>query len=236
MERYDLRKRSDNPMGPRLFIQNFNFNGSELSFRFKEVMIPPALAEGVISENYWEHPENKEEAFKIDVYEMNSFEAATQLMQAILKEHMIPVLPEWDDSNSKPGEIAYGSVTHIVFSRANLVIVMNSIGNKDTDVSPYAIELDRLFTFIPDLPTREDGALLQSLQMDRGDKGTILINTGDNRSFTNRGVWFKFVTERGTLHKFNSGQLTVSEETAQAGIMVFAFIGNNPLEKRRIQM
>jgi len=236
MERYDLKKRSDDPMGPRLFIQNFNFNGSELPFRFKEVMIPPALAEGFISENYWEHPENKDEAFKIAVYEMNSFEAATRLMESILKEHMIPVLPEWDDSNIKPGETAYGSIYHIVFSRANLVLVMNSIGNKDTDVSPHAMELDRLFTFIPDLPTRDDGALLQSFQMGRGDKGTILINTGDNRSFSNRGVWLKFVTERGSISKLNSGRLIVSEETAQAGIMVFAFIGNGPLEKRRIRM
>ena len=233
MERYNLNERANDPQGRKLFIQNFNFNGSELSFRFREVLIPPFSKEGRLSENYWEHPERKDEAFKIDVYEMNSFEEATDLMQDILNEHMIPELPKWDDSNNTPGEVTFGSATHVVFSRANLVVVVNSIGNKDIDVSPQAKELDRLFTYVPDL--KENGnVFIPSFRMERNEDQTLLIEEPDDRRTVGQGVWYKFVTGKGSIRKID-GRLVIPEEDVDGGVTVFAFLGNKPVEKKIIR-
>lgn len=235
MERYHVNKRNDDYNGQRLFIQNFNFNGSELNFKFKEVVTPPVLKEGVVSENYWEHPENKEEAFKIDVYEMDSFEAATKLLETILSSHMMPKVPEWE-SDIKPGEVAFGSGSHVVFTRGNLVIIINSIGQKDIDVSPHAKQLDLLFTYLPDLPVVEDRSSFSSFAISRDEKGNMLINIDGQQAMVRQGVWFKFITERGSLQRLKTGQLEVPQETSSAGVMMYAFIGSRPLERRRFKM
>ncbi|HEY5748825.1 MAG TPA: hypothetical protein VIU12_22300 [Chryseolinea sp.] len=141
--------------GKNIFIWDFLLNGSEFSgWKLYDVQVETSDSLQKKVEYYCQNSENKAEAVKIDVIQNPSWQAAQKTLLDLVKDHMAKELPPFSASTKRSlGDVAYTGTTgihHVLFSRANIVVVLNTIGDKDIDVAKFAEQLDGMFTSKPE--------------------------------------------------------------------------------------
>jgi hypothetical protein len=123
-------------------IKGFVFDGSEIRrwrlqrLRQDQQMMPPVI------HSIWGHGESTNELLAIDVFECTSVKTAhNQLIEALGNMETNAVTRRAD--KSAPGEVAFGlGDTMILFSRANVVVLIRNAGPTVVPVNAIARELD----------------------------------------------------------------------------------------------
>lgn len=204
---YDIRKWEEQS-SKGLFIWKFFFAGRELpGFKLKEVITAGASPRFPIKEYYWQNDKTEGESIKIDVLEYSSAEEARLGLLNELHNHMAHALPELSTRGIRLGDVAYTGMSevlqHILFIRANLLIVMNSIGNKNIPVVETAQRLDEWIAGKPRTIEKGVVPVIHSFSMD--DQGSYIKDKRSNllrveaADPLERPLWFKFFAESGEL-------------------------------------
>jgi hypothetical protein len=123
-------------------IKDFNFDGSEIRRWRVQRLRPDQQAMPPVIHSIWSHGESTNELLAIDVFECKSIKAAhDQLIEALGNMESNAVARRTD--KSAPGEIAFSlGDTMILFSRANVVVLIRNAGPRVVPVNAIASELD----------------------------------------------------------------------------------------------
>ena len=240
---YDIKKWEQAGTG-NLFIWKFFLAGKEMSsWKLTESFDRDKFRNGTVKEYYLENNENKDEAVKIDIIECASGSDARETLLFMLQNHMGPMLPAASEKNIRFGDAAYTGLAdieqHILFIRANMLVVLNSIGNKDIPVTEIAGRLDEIFYKKPQ-PTEKgispfiaSFSLAEQISILRDRKAQVInIKVID---LLERPVWFKFFIEKGEIFSEND-QLFFTGDTTGNKLSVFATSENGFVSEKTIDL
>jgi len=205
-DRYDINKWKENSM-KNLFIWQYFMGGHELAgWQLKEVRPWDVTTEKAV-QYYWENTSDKDEKIKIDIIECQSWLHAQQQLLGLLRQHMYIHLPEAGKKEIRVGDAAYAGdgvePQHLLFVRANVVVVLNSIGRKRVPVAKSALQLDNLFYDKPLLKVTGVSPVIESFSLDRQEKkindqdaAQVIIKASDP---LRRPLWYKLQASRGEI-------------------------------------
>jgi hypothetical protein len=205
-DRYDINKWKDNST-KNLFIWQYFMGGHELAgWQLKEVR-PWEVNTDKVVQYYWENSSDKDEKIKIDIIECPSWLIAQQQLLELLRRHMHVHLPEAGKKEIRVGDAAYAGEgaepQHLLFVRANIVVVLNSIGRKKVPVAKTALQLDNLFYDKPLLKVTGVSPVIESFFIDKEDNrinnqnaAQVIIKATDP---LRRPLWYKLLISKGEL-------------------------------------
>jgi hypothetical protein len=205
-ERYDTNKWKESST-KNLFIWQYFMGGHELAgWQLKEVRPWEVKTEKVV-QYYWENTTDKEEKIKIDIIECQSWVHAQQQLLELLRQHMQIYLPEASKKEIRVGDAAYTGdgqePQHLLFVRANVIAVLNSIGRKKVPVAKAALQLDNLFYDKPLLQITGVSPVIESFFLDRQDRKIneqdavqVVIKATDP---LRRPLWYKLMATQGEM-------------------------------------
>lgn len=205
-DRYDINKWRENGM-KNLFIWQYFMGGHELAgWQLKEIRPWEVSAEKVV-QYYWENSAVKDEKIKIDIIECRSWFHAQQQLLASLRQHMQVYLPEAGKKGFRVGDAAYAGdgeePQHMLFVRANIVAVLNSIGRKKVPVAKTALQLDNLFYDKPLLQVTGVTPVIENFSIDKQEKKIddqdvvqVIIKASEP---LRRPLWYKLLASRGEI-------------------------------------
>jgi hypothetical protein len=174
----------------------------------------------LLTEYYLQHLINKDEAIKIDIHECASWDQAHALLSQYLQVHMAQELPRTRQQKERLGDVDYAGFgdmeQHILFTRANMLVVLNTIGHNDVSVRAMADAIDTDFYL---RPLQEEGTLSAvinfSFSINKTDEENILelqLSIQDNLQ---RPLWYKLFAAGGEFYKRND-QLFFNSPNDQA--------------------
>ena len=123
-------------------VKDFVFDGSEIRRWRVQRQRRDQEAKPHAIHSVWSHGDSTNELLAIDVFECKSVKAAhDQLIEALGNMESNAVIRRAD--KSAPGEVAFGlDDTMILFSRANMVVLIRNAGLTVVPVKAIARELD----------------------------------------------------------------------------------------------
>jgi hypothetical protein len=141
-KRYRARDWQGRGARARRVIKGFDIDGSEIRrWSLKRVQRDKGAKPPVIR-SIWSHGENLNELLAVDLFECASIKAAhDQLLEALanMESDAIERRPE----KNAPGDIAFGlGDTMVLFSRANMVVLVRNAGPTIVPVNSVAREID----------------------------------------------------------------------------------------------
>jgi hypothetical protein len=205
-DRYDINKWQENGM-KNLFIWQYFMGGHELAgWQLKEVR-PWDISTEKVVQYYWENSTDIEQKIKIDIIECRSWLHAQEQLLVLLQQHMHVHLPEAGKKEIRVGDAAYAGdgdePQHLLFVRANIVAVLNSIGKRRVPVAKAALQLDNLFYDKPLLQVTGVIPVIDNFSIDKQEKK---INDRDAALLTikandplRRPLWYKLVASQGEI-------------------------------------
>jgi len=239
---YNIEKwAAETTVGKNLFIWKFFLKGKEMpGWELSESYVREDSKNVVVKEYYWGNKENTDQSIKMDVFETSSWKDAQRLLLTLLENHMAINLTEARDRKIELGDVAYTGlgeiVQHILFARANMVVIVNSIGKKDISVDTIAKKLDELFYTIPG--PSETGLLppinLFSVTLDKlylNQKAGLKIEASD---LLGSSAWFKFYSENGEVLKEDGNLFFIPSSRGENQLSVFAIGENGLLDRKTI--
>lgn len=231
---YDKNKWEASGM-KNLFIWNFFLDGHEVpGWIISEKNIRNEIGNVSIHEYYWHNKTSNDEAIKIDIFEYPSWKVAQENLLEMLKNHMAPQLPEVNAEKKHPGDIAYAgtgkTLQHMLFVRANMLVILNSIGNKDIPVNEVADIIDEQFYSQPKPVEKVIGPLIEKFSVtDR--KKSVTNNEAINLEIAateplNKPIWFKFFADQGEFFRENDQIFFIPAQKEMKRISVFVITEN----------
>jgi hypothetical protein len=214
-----------------LFIWKFFLAGNEVpGWSLTESNTTEENKNKITREYYWQSNQGEDEAVKIDVIECPSRQEAQKTLLNMLENHMAMSLPEFSfGNNTRLGDAAYAGSgklqIHVLFIRANMVVVINSIGEKDIAVPQIAVTLDEIFYQKPKpsekagLPVITEFAKTKQVINVKDRKATgISIEAADP---SGRPVWFKFFIGDGEIFRENDHIFYTAGDNKENRLSVF---------------
>ncbi len=240
MENYYNIKKWEEASTKNLFVWKFFLGGNEVpEWKLTEVRTTEGFKEGIAKEYYWENKEQKEEAIKIDIIECYSWQKAEEMLMNIVNNHMAPRLAE-----TKIGDTSYtgfGDVLqHIIFVRANMVVVLKSIGKKDISVKEFSAILDELFYSKP--IASEKGVLPAIASFSIADRH---VNITEKNAFKlevtatdplERPLWYKFFADNGEFLSTEGEIYFIPADGLKGMISVYATNENRFITTKTIDL
>jgi hypothetical protein len=217
-------------LGRKVFALRFHFQGREIpGMQLYETAEPYMLGDLQITEYYWQEDANPQEAIKVDVIEAPDWISAQRFLLTDLQSRMGINLPEASRKKIAVGDVAYVSDSEltqsIVFSRANLVIKVNSIGRKPIDVTPAAEAIDKLLGATPRSPEKGIGPRITafSLGNTRTAEGKPVPITIEGFDPLEKSVWYRFHAEHGHFKRTGKKLEFTASRKGEQTITVHAF-------------
>lgn len=139
-----------NKLRRNLFIWKYKMSQKDLPswipVRVQRLSLPE---EQRLTTSIWKRSDNPLALLGIDVYECESREAAHDLILAILDNFQSPLVEY--NPNSPAGDVAFSDATGnwILFSRANLIVIIRNAGPSIEPVSSAASSLDNALSSEP---------------------------------------------------------------------------------------
>ena len=129
---------------PRRVIKGFDIDGSEIRHWALHRAQRDEGAKPRVICSIWSHGENLNELLAVDLFECASIKAAhDQLLEALANMESNAI--ERRTEKNAPGDIAFGlGDTMVLFSRANMVVLVRNAGPTIVPVNSVAREIDLL--------------------------------------------------------------------------------------------
>jgi hypothetical protein len=243
-DRYDINKWKDRGI-KNLFIWRYFMGGHELDgWRLKETRPWQNTKTEKVVQYYWVNNADTEEQVKIDIIECHSWQYAQQQLLALLRQHMHIQLPEAEKNIIRVGDAAYTGEgqepQHLLFVRANMVVVLNSIGKKKVPVAKTALQLDNVFYDKPLLRENDINPVIERILIDKKDRKTneqsdaeVII---DARDPLQGPLWYKLVTTRGEILTENDNLHLLFMEGEPNHLTVYATNGKGNTADKSIDL
>jgi hypothetical protein len=239
---YDITKWAENATKNFFVWQFFLADNVIPGWKITEKNGAHKIDNGVLIEYYLINGSAKDEAIKIDVYEFSSWnEAAQNLLKILQDHHMAEKLPETNTERNDLGDVAYKGFgqtdQHILFIRANMLIILNSIGSRDISVRSVTPILDaHLFKR---QHSSEKKLAPEILKFSINDKKSLIIEkrqVGIDVAAADplqRPVWYKFFADNGEFFR-NEGEIFFLPEQEKNHLTVFAINENDQSSEKTI--
>ena len=129
---------------PRRVIKGFDIDGSEIRRWSLHRVQRDEGAQPPMIRSIWRHGENIDELLAVDLFECASIKAAhDQVLEALANMESDAI--ERRTEKNAPGDIAFGlGDTMVLFSRANMVVLVRNAGPTIVPVNGVAREIDLL--------------------------------------------------------------------------------------------
>jgi len=216
---YDINKWKETGT-KNLFIWKFFLSGKEIpGWKITDKSGVYQIDKGILTEYYWQNYNSGDEAIKIDVYEFASWNEAQKNLLRNLHEHMAERLPKWNNEVYRLGDVSYSGLSkieqHLLFVRANMLLILNSIGKKDISVREIARILDDQFysrqtssdtSFSPVISRFFTDDKPSDIILEKGVAALNIVATDP----LNRAIWYKFSSDYGEF--FRQGDQIFFEE------------------------
>ena len=209
-------------------VYNHSYHLSDKAFkgwRLIKVVVLSNTKEGAANAYMFENPKNPgQEMIRIDILEEYSRQSAQAMLRNHLTECMRPDILSGTRNVAKIGDINFVNrvpesdiPAAIFFTRGNIFLSMNSVGEKDIDLSDFAVQLDDDLNKPGSSPAggKEKIRVLPpkaSVTLKAGD-AHILIK--DVRKVTPRDTWVKIIVPDGELSR-KGDAIIYSSETGGA--------------------
>jgi hypothetical protein len=142
--RYRVRDWHGRGGRPRRVIKDFDIDGSEIRRWSLQRVQRDEGAKPPVIRSIWSHGENVNELLAVDLFECASVKAAHDQLLEALANMESDAIKRRTEKNA-PGDIAFGlGDTMVLFSRANMVVLVRNAGPTIVPVNSVAREIDLL--------------------------------------------------------------------------------------------
>lgn len=223
--RYDLEQwAAATELGRRVFNYNYTMTGSELPGWALVNTIDTEPEPGLTERIYiWEKKGSEgKQLIRVSVTETNEWRRAQTQLQTQLVYSMRRDVPQGKGKLAKIGDVSFAAqpegakiVASVLFTRGNLSVSVNSVGEEMVDVASVAGKLDRAFT---ESPSKKD--IEKKRAEDRSPKPVKLKKLERKRVIDElperitRNGWIKVIVPDGEIARDDD---TLVYESAIAG-------------------
>ncbi len=232
----------NNPQATKnIFILNFVMTGVEFAnWKLYDVQHTRKDTLTTLTEYYWQNTSDESQTVKIDVIQETSWTAGQKAFKDIVLDHMAMKLPAFPPENKKGtplGDIAFSGTKglhHLLFVRANMAIVLNSIGTKDIDVSEFAYKLDDLFSARPSDKSTDTkfSPDIQSFELGGKTRAGHLLKFQITDAI--QDVWLKLIATEGEF-EYNMDGIHWQHEDGRGELTLVATNGRGLSSTRTIK-
>lgn len=228
----------------QMFIHNYFLAGNEFPEwnLIKKISIP--LADKVNFQSYiWKNIRSEEEELvRVDIIEAKSWFKAQSSLLRLLESYQAPVLIEASERDILVGDFAFVGhsepVKSLLFTRANMIIRITSVGTHDVLVRKFAEYIDSLFMSRPDVtevgvPPKIEGFAPESLSVKIAQRVSLRVDAKDP---LNRRLWYKFFVDSGELYIEDNIVFFRSDESGEPEITLYVLNENQYVDSRKIRL
>ena len=192
--------------------------------------IPEQVYEGGRIDTYvWRKAESDaEELIKIDVVESASWRSAHEILSKLLEGYQAPQLPEAASRKIEIGDVAFvgfgETVQSAIFTRANIVVRIHSVGKQDVSIVVTAKQIDELFVSKPQLSEKGVIPKIETFSSEIRVIGVDEIVPLNIRAKDplDRPLWYKFMVDQGEVFVRDEKVCFSSTTPGQPEISFFA--------------
>jgi hypothetical protein len=218
-------------LGRRVFNYNYTMTGTELPGWELVKTVDMAHEQGLTERLYiWEKKgSDGRQLIRVGITETYEWRRAQAQLQTQLVYSMRPDIPRGKGKIAKIGDVSYAaqpedakSVASVLFTRGNLSVSINSVGEEVADVSVVASKLDRTFT---EPPAKKD--LQKERAEDRSPKPIKLKKNERKRLLealperVPRSGWFKIIVPDGEVIREDDSLVYVSAKAGSKAVAEF---------------
>jgi hypothetical protein len=232
--------RDNNTLEENLFIWKFFLNGNEFpnwrAHRIQPIEVPgqpPSI------QSIWQLPtkDKTETLLNVNIYECGSRRNAHEFLVHLLGEFQSPLIVRQEQTPIGDIAFVYPGNTSILFSRANLVLLIRNVGRDLVSVNEFAQQLDLSLTSRPETEGVKVVPEIQRFQpLDeefRTPSGVLLeLEASDPLE---RPLWYKFFSRSGEV-LLEGDRLTYQPQASGAQeATVFAINANRGAVSQRVE-
>lgn len=227
---YDLERWGEQTdSGKHILIWKFFMGGNEITGW--------DLVKAIAHDNYdrrsfnymWRKADSDaEELIRIDIVECVSWLKSQETLIEHLMELQAPQLPEATSRKIEIGDIAFigfgGNVQSAMFTRANMVVSIHSVGKQDVSIIDTARKVDELFVSKPQLSEKGVIPEIEAFVSERGviKRDEIIALDIKAKDPLDRPLWYRFEVDQGELSVKDEKVCFSSKAPGQPEISLFA--------------
>jgi len=218
--------------GRQVYNYNYTLSGKEIKdWHLIKVVDLNESKEQVARAYIFETPDNpKKEMMRVDITETYSWRSAQANLYKHLTESMRREIPHGTKELSKVGDVNFVGrapesdiPVFISFTKGNLFISINSVGDKDINVSSIAIIVDEILGEIPTkskIAKQKIRVLKPTQVVLKANKETVLIKS--LKKAAPRGAWVKIIVSDGELSRRGDTLIYVSDKEGKKQVNIFS--------------
>jgi len=221
---------SDTTFGRRVFNYNFRMAGRELK-GWEMAKVVPMREERTITDTVylWQRNDARDrDTVRLEVAELHDWRAAQKHLLQMLQNSMHPNIPRGRGGSSSAGDVEFVArdphsdvPAAIRFTRGNVAVSVDSVGQVNTDVSDIAEVVDRALT---ELPSKL--AFLRGRSKQQAPK-TIVIRTKQGVALVKNlrkfgDAWLKVIVPDGEVRRKDDVLTYLSPAAGTKAIKIFS--------------
>lgn len=228
---YDAEKwAKKTEVGKRLFVWNFFMRGEEVPGWTLLKTIPEQNHDDkrLLSYMWQDTADDQEVLIKIDIAQASSWSHAQQALWEMLGEYQTLELQEAASRKFEFGDVAYigfgDMIQSAIFTRANMIVRIRSVGAKDVSVINMAKKLDGLFVTKSQFSEKN---VIPEIEKFSSDITVVKTNQSvplDIKATDplGRSLWYKFMTDHGEIFSEDQKISFLSKTQGQPEISLLA--------------
>jgi hypothetical protein len=174
------------------------------------------------------------EMVRVAVAELPSWHLAQNRLRDVLNNSMRPDVPRATGRLAKLGDVTFVArdpqsdiPAAVSFTRGNVCVSVNSVGERNVDVSEIAARLDRALSEPPTKPEVEKGRVRtrapKTAAVKAGEPRVLIDNL---REAASRGGWLKVIAPDGELSREGDALIYVSSQGGKKDIGTYVVRGS----------
>jgi hypothetical protein len=217
--------------GRHVFNHNYRLLGGE--FRGWELLKVVAMKTGQVPDEkvyLWNRKGDPgRDMVRVDVAERSDWRLAQERLRDELANSMRPDIPRATGTLARLGDVSFVSrdpqsdvPAAISFTRGNVCVLVNSVGENNVDVSELATRVDRLLSEPPakaEVEKRRVHVRPPKAVAVKADKAHVLIK--NVKAAAPRGEWLKIIAPDGELTRRGNALIYVSPKDGKRRIGIF---------------
>jgi hypothetical protein len=218
--------------GRRVYNHNYYLSGA--AFKSWSLIKVVALGDNkdlTAKAYFWESLSNpKHEMVRIDITERHYWRMAQASLHESLRESMRPDIPNGTKDLAQTGDVNFvGRVPEsdipaaINFTRGNIFLSINSIGDKSVDVSEIASYIDQALSIVPskNMMLKEKIRVLKPTEVSAKTNETFVL-IKNIRKLAAPETWLKIIVSGGELRREGDALLYVPDQEGKKQVNIFA--------------
>jgi hypothetical protein len=219
--------------GRHVFNHNYRLLGGE--FRGWELLKVVAMKTGQVPDEkvyLWSSKGDPgRDMVRVGIVERSVWRLAQERLRDELANSMRPDIPRGTGTSAKLGDVSFVSrdpqsdvPAAISFTRGNVCVLVNSVGERNVDVSELATRLDRLLNEPPAEAKVEKWRVrvrLPKAVVAKAEEAHVLIKNLE--AAARRGEWLKIIAPDGELTRRDNALIYVSPKGGKRRINIFEF-------------